>query len=248
MSTKPSSSPDRDMAGQLDKSAAAITDLAKMVRTAAELKVGRTAQLKGRVSVSPVRPSDAGAEDSPPSRPVTSQRPVPSAVGRSVSDGKVTGPQQRILDSLAWAESVRIPSVDKVQLALLADASPKSSAYANNLGALRSSGLITKTGPVSLTDDGRGLAGEPDMPRTSEDLQEMLYRRLKSDPQVRILKVLVAAYPADVEREELAERAQASPTSSAFANNLGRLRSLGLIDYGAGRTVHALPVLFLEER
>ena len=39
-----------------------------------------------------------------------------------------------------------------------------------------------------------------------------------------------------------------SSTSSAYANNLGRLRSLGLIDYPDRGHVVALPVLFLEER
>lgn len=36
------------------------------------------------------------------------------------------------------------------------------------------------------------------------------------------------------------------PTSSGFTNNLGRLRSLGLIDYPQPRQVVATPVLFLD--
>ena len=38
----------------------------------------------------------------------------------------------------------------------------------------------------------------------------------------------------------------ASATSSAFANNLGRLRSLGLVTYPRPGWVAAAPVLFLE--
>jgi hypothetical protein len=44
------------------------------------------------------------------------------------------------------------------------------------------------------------------------------------------------------------DAAGASVTSSSFTNNLGSLRSLGLIDYPQPGQVVALPVLFLEER
>ena len=37
-----------------------------------------------------------------------------------------------------------------------------------------------------------------------------------------------------------------SPTSGGYFNNLGSLRSLGLVDYPQPGTVAAQPVLFLE--
>lgn len=52
--------------------------------------------------------------------------------------------------------------------------------------------------------------------------------------------------PGAVDRDTLAEMAGTSPTSSSFANNLGALRSLGLIDYPTRGEVVALPVLFME--
>ena len=39
-------------------------------------------------------------------------------------------------------------------------------------------------------------------------------------------------------------QSEASPTSSGFSNNLGRLRSLGLVDYPESGTVAATPLLF----
>jgi hypothetical protein len=176
---------------------------------------------------------------------MTRDVPVDTGNGRH----HATGPQQRILDALYWLESVRIPQARKVQLALLADASPKSSAYTNNLGALRTAGLITYPGPglVALTNHGRAQAHEDlDVPTTSEGLHRQLYSRL-SGPQVRILQQLVKLYPDPIDKAELAQKAEASATSSAFTNNLGALRSLGLIDYPAPGQVAALPVLFLEE-
>ncbi len=62
---------------------------------------------------------------------------------------------------------------------------------------------------------------------------------------MRILQALIQAYPGDVDRADLAAQAEASPTSSAYGNNLGALRSLGLIDYPARGRVAAREVLFL---
>lgn len=206
------------------------------------------APLQGRVAES-VERAGAGAErPSRSSSPAVQARPVPPA-DKSNGHHQASGPQQRILDALYWLESVRIPQARKVQLALLADASPKSSAYTNNLGTLRTAGFITYPGPglVALTARGRSQAREDlDVPTTSEGLHRQLFSRL-SGPQVRILQQLIKLYPESIEKAELAEKAEASATSSAFTNNLGALRSLGLIDYPAPGQVAALPVLFLEE-
>lgn len=136
--------------------------------------------------------------------------------------------------------------VDRTQLALFADASPKSSSYANNLGALRSSGLIDYPGKgaVRLTDRGSQLATPTDEITTTEELHAALFARLPG-PQVRILEALIAAYPLDEDREDLAAAAGASATSSSYANNLGALRTLGLIDYPERGRVVAREVLFL---
>lgn len=174
-------------------------------------------------------------------------RPAPRRPAEPV-DG-VSGPQQRILDSLAWLESVGIDRAERTQLALLAEASPTSSAYANNLGGLRTAGLIAYpgSGAIALTDTGRAAAAVPEQPPTTAELHDTLFRRLPG-PQVKILRALIDAYPAAIDRDALAEQAEASATSSAFANNLGSLRSLGLIDYPDRGQVAAKPVLFLEGR
>ncbi|MCC6192245.1 MAG: hypothetical protein IT318_24705 [Anaerolineales bacterium] len=132
-------------------------------------------------------------------------------------------------------------------MALLAGASPNSSAYTNNLGALRTAELIDypTPGALALTQAGRGQAHAPDRAPTSEDLQGRILQHV-SRPQGAILRVLLAAYPDAISREALALDAEASPTSSAYTNNLGALRTLGLIDYPAPGQVVALPVLFID--
>jgi hypothetical protein len=148
---------------------------------------------------------------------------------------------------LGLARDDRDRSGDKTQLALWSDASPTSSSYTNNLGALRTAGLIVypSGGTVTLTEAGSARAAIPDHPPTIEEVHQALLRRL-SRPQVKIMEALIAAYPEPIAKEDLAEKAEASATSSSYTNNLGTLRSLGVIDYPERGSVVALPVLFLE--
>lgn len=80
---------------------------------------------------------------------------------------------------------------------------------------------------------------------TTDELQSAVLSRLPR-PQARVLQVLIENYPNPVNREQLAEQAGQSPTSSGYTNNLGALRGLGVIDYPNSTEAVALPVLFLE--
>jgi hypothetical protein len=62
-----------------------------------------------------------------------------------------------------------------------------------------------------------------------------------------MLRALVAAYPRSLGREQLAEASHQSVTSSGFEKNLSTLRTLGVIDYRAGREVIATDLLFPED-
>jgi hypothetical protein len=157
-----------------------------------------------------------------------------------------TLPQQRILDSLASLEAVGIEQPKREQLALWCEVSPTSGGYFNNLGALRSAGLIDYPagGLVRLTDEGRKVAGPP-APMTVEQMQESLCRKVGPSKSA-IVRALIDLYPKAISRERLAERIGVSPTSGGYFNNLGALRTLGVIDYPVPGEVVALPVLFLE--
>jgi hypothetical protein len=142
---------------------------------------------------------------------------------------------------------IGVRQASKTQVALFAQASPKSSGYTNNLGALRTAGLIDYPAPgaAALTEPGRAIADHVSAPRTHEDLLAYV-RRLIGPARSRIVDALVAVYPEPLRKEELADRAGASATSSGYTNNLGSLRTLGLIDYPAPGYAVATPVLFLE--
>lgn len=165
-------------------------------------------------------------------------------------NGAVTAPQSRILNALAFlADQLRTPQPSRLQLALFSHNSPKAGGFANNLGAMRTAGLIDypTQGTVTLTDAGR-IAAHGSVPVASQaDLNEYL-AKLVGPAKWKILASLMNAYPHALPREELAQRMGISPNGGGYANNLGALRSLGLIEYPQQGHVVALPVLFLEGR
>ena len=162
-------------------------------------------------------------------------------------DLQVSRSQQCILDGLAFLEGIGVKQANKTQLALLAGVSPTSGGYFNNLGALRSARLLTYPAPstVALTADGRAIASTESVPGTSEELHHHIARKL-SAAKWKILSTLIQLYPGAISKDELAERIGVSATSGGYFNNLGSLRSLGLIDYPTPGQAVALPVLFLE--
>lgn len=211
--------------------------------------LARLMEKLARVSAPPPATAKPHAEYS---KTIPTARPVPPAVRNMHAIGQsadgVTRPQQAILNALAWGESMRLPTQRREKVAFLADASPASSGYANNLGALRTIGYIDYPQPgfVALTEVGRAVAQvDANAPASSLELQDAICAKLPQ-PQALIVRVVASAYPDALTRAQVAEQANASPSSSGFANNLGALRSLGLIDYPRQGYVQASPVLFIE--
>lgn len=165
----------------------------------------------------------------------------------------LTRPQQAILDGLAVLHVMGVHPAKRTHVAAFAGASPRSSAFTNNLGRLRTRGLIDYpgSGMVCLTREaGYAAAATPLAVPTLEVLRDR-WLELVTEPQARLLRALFDRWPQAHERHDLAAEVGASPRSSAFANNLGRLRSLGLITYinaGDGeRQVRAADDLFASE-
>ena len=164
--------------------------------------------------------------------------------GLIYNDG-ITAPQQRILDALASFAALGLKQVARSNVAVWADQSPTSSGYTNNLGRLRTQGLIDYPSPgfVSLTEAGEAVAAPSTPIHTLQDLHSAWIARLPR-PQGRILTELLACYPHSILKTELALRSSQSPTSSGFTNNLGHLRSLGLIEYTPLRSAAATNLVF----
>lgn len=166
--------------------------------------------------------------------PVKPQRVSGNGAGQGVTAGETAAHpprQQRILDSLAWA--VRMLGKDQVErniVAWFADTSPKSSGYQNDLGAMRTAGLIEypSAGMLSLTQRGGEFAKWPATSPTKADLLDAIKRRLEP----RFHAILDHLFNIGLcGREELADAIGRSASSSGFQNDLGKLRTLGLVDY-----------------
>jgi hypothetical protein len=161
-----------------------------------------------------------------------------------VADG-LNNAQQRILDALSWLEAVARSPADRTLVAFMSDASPSSSTFGINLGKLRDMGAIDyHSGAVTLTSAGRGMANVVVRPGTNDEYHGMIKRRLNT-AQARILDVMIAADGKPIERAKLASLTFASPTSSTFGMNLGRLKDLGLIKYAPPGFVDAADTLFI---
>lgn len=189
------------------------------------------------------------AAPQPRARPASSAPPARAAAEAPADvDADVSTPQARILATLASLEAIGLDQVDRSVVAVLSDQSPTSSGYSNNLGHLRNQlGLIDYPagGMVQLTDAGRAVVGDVPAPASLDELWAAWKSKL-SGPQGAILDALVEIYPDDIPRTELAERTGQSPTSSGYSNNLGRMRSLGVIDYPGPGRVAATALLFPE--
>lgn len=179
-------------------------------------------------------------------RPQVAKAVRPAAVHSPTGENAmITRPQQRILDSLMFFEQLGVRELKKGQLAGFADASPTSSSYGNNLGTLRSSGLIhyPRGDYAALTDAGRERAQPTTTISTLRDLHETWLRKL-TGPQAAIVRTLIGIYPEALDKATLAEQCEASATSSSYGNNLGTLRTLGVIDYPQQGFAAATDLLF----
>jgi uncharacterized protein len=164
--------------------------------------------------------------------PAPTRRPVAPPAARSSSpaasgDGNLSGPEQRIINSLATWASWGQHQPSNSQVAWLAGYSPSSSSYANPRGALKSKRLLEYPAPdvLQLTPEG-AAAGVP--MEMSGPLVDLVLSKL-SGPEARILRAVAQLYPNSATNEEAAVIAGYSPTSSSYANPRGALKSKELI-------------------
>lgn len=117
----------------------------------------------------------------------------------------------------------------KVRLSLLSGYSATSSSFANALGKLRSAGLVARgADPIIATS--LGLHWENLPPPLSRAEQLAAIRSRLDKAQTAFFDAIEAAHPTVLTKEELSVQTGYSVTSSSFANALGRLRSLDLVE------------------
>lgn len=158
-----------------------------------------------------------------------------------------TGPEQRILDALAWYAALGIATPTKLQVGLVAGYRAGGGYFSNLVGGMRTKGWIDYpvAGAVLLIEAGAVYAHETDLPKTEEAFQRHALA-LVSGPQRKILSILLDVWPEALRRPELGERAGFDAGGGYFANIVGNLRTLGFVAYPNRGEVRAADVLFPE--
>jgi hypothetical protein len=181
-------------------------------------------------------PAPAAARGATPAKPTL----APSAPSAGL-----TGPEQRILDAIAWMNAIGVPVPEQTAVAFMAGYTIGGGAWNNPRGSLRTKGLIEYSASgLSLTDAGRAAARAPAVAPGTAALHGAVMSRLPG-PERKLLAVLLEVFPAALSNDDLAARAGYAPKGGAYNNPRGRLRSLGLIEYQAGQVV-ARDILFPE--
>ena len=187
-----------------------------------------------------------------PAPVVVATTPVPSApkaapAKKPTSNGRtdVTPAQHRILDALASFEATGLRTVARSNVAVWAGQSASSGSYEANVRALKKFGLLDypEPGQLTLTDDGRAVATQPDAPLSLTELHSAWMSRF-SRAQASILEACLKIYPASIARVELAAKVNQSPGSGSYEANVRALRNSGLLDYPRTGEVVATNLLF----
>lgn len=206
-------------------------NVAKESVVAGHAQAMRIFEERGNVPV----PATPAVKQSIPMPLVSNRNGITKAKQSHNYGNQITGPEQRILDAVAWLEqSTGKPSHEMPAVAFLAGYTIGGGAFNNPRGSLRTKGLITvNSNMVELTDAGRNVANYPDRALNNDELHRSVMERLPG-PEQKLLAELLKQYPGSLSNNDLAERTGYSPGGGAFNNPRGRLRTLGLIEYQSG--------------
>lgn len=133
----------------------------------------------------------------------------------------------------------------RIQVAFAAGYAPSTKAFKNALGALRTAGKVDYPGDglIALTTEGRKLARVPDAKPVVDQLRRHVRDILDGEKQREIFEALCHLSHKAIGRNDLAGMIGYSPTTKAFKNNLGAMRSLGVIEYPGEGLVRIAEVL-----
>jgi hypothetical protein len=180
------------------------------------------------ISRHPVSTRAISGRSSAATRPAETRAPRVS--DRPGVAGDLNKAEQRILDALAWWRSAGVDEPTRTQVAFVARYTVNGH-FNNTVGGLRGKDLVDypSSGGLRLTATGAAAAYAPEEGPTRDELIERVLAVLRTEPQQRIFKAIVAA-GQDISREELAVATRYT-VNGHFNNTVGSLRSLGVIDY-----------------
>ncbi|WP_425618071.1 DUF87 domain-containing protein [Anatilimnocola sp. NA78] len=172
------------------------------------------------------------------------QAPPPKVVNQprkeAVGDLAINKTQQRILDALAWYESIGIYEPTNIQLGAIALIDTSGGHFSNVIGPLSTNSLVTRgDGKVALTTLGRSYASTLTSITTLDEYHDMLRARVRKAKSaggktIEILDAVIAAGSCELTTEYIGEVVGIDPTGGHFSNMIGPLGTLGLIERNRG--------------
>lgn len=149
---------------------------------------------------------------------------------------ELSGPERRIIDAIVWLETATGGNVfTNGAVAFVAKYSPTGSSYEVPRAKLTRRGyIVLNGGMLNITDAGRAVAEAPTTAVTREELHSRVCSILDG-PQKRILIPLLEAWPEWLTNEQVAEKANYSPTASSYEVPRAKLTRVGLIELSNGR-------------
>jgi hypothetical protein len=225
------------LARALDTSDVAIDDLRRQLARIADVlerpraEQGRTEEIARR------HRTEGVASARRPAPPTAVTRPQPDTGEVHLKAGA-----RRILETMARHHPMRMT---RSQLGTLAKFKVTGGTFLTYWSQIKREGLAEEQGgEIWLTDSGLDYVGHiPAAPQTTEELLDMWRGALKAGART-MLDELVAAYPEEMTKDELAERVEMTASGGTFSTYLSTLRRNGLIDVQGG-TVRASDTLFL---
>ncbi|HEY6232826.1 MAG TPA: DUF87 domain-containing protein [Pyrinomonadaceae bacterium] len=196
-----------------------------------------------------------------PSRPAAQPRkadspvaPPPGKVSTATATGEdgdfqITPTQQRVLNALAWFESIGNSKPSKLQVGAVALIDPSGGYFGNVIRPLVANGLIKDERTyLQLTDAGRAAAVTPDEVGTLSDYHDVLRQRVKqsrngSEKTVQALNAIIEANGDELTNEELGKAIDIDHSGGYFGNVIRPLATLGFIERDRG-AVRATEILF----
>lgn len=176
--------------------------------------------------------------------PVTTPPLITGYSGRPPLDG----PEQKIVDAIAWFNAIGIAEPEGPAVAAVAGYKVNGGGFKNPRSRLSTKGMVTypTPGTLALTDAGRACAKPPDVASLTGEAFRAKILEILDGPERKILTPLLAAWPDRMTADAVAQDAGYGVDGGGFKNPRSRLSTLGLIEYPTPGTLRARDILFPE--
>lgn len=243
---------DRHWKGELSKAERAHGSLANRLT-----QINQLSTLNGDATIAVSAPPEKSLPVTPtvfkrpPEKPWVQKVTKSGEDAAAVGDFKINKTQQRILDALAWYESIGEFSPSNTKIGAVALIDPTGGYFSNTVGPLSSAGLVDRgSGTLSLTDTGRAAAKPIEAAESLEKYHKTLKTRVlkmksAANKTGDVLDAIIAAGGQSITNEEIGAAISVDHTGGYFSNLIGPLVTAGMITRKAG-VVTPTDVLFPE--